>query len=188
MKKVIYYLSGILLMGAGVIFMGQLFGLFSPKLQNIDYDQQDMSNVVKFGQAESPYIVLSESFAKQLFQFSYTIGGFDRTTDFLSLSNNLIGTDALKIVVMKNGQAFFTVTESPLPADFSYGAFLENAQKNLSNFKILPAVFGGDSYYYTDTNRATVFLKIKNSLLSFSYQISDFAEIRQLISALLTLS
>lgn len=140
-----------------------------------------LSNVVQLGVNVDSFFVLSEAFAQRLKAFDLEFGEFGTTPKFLD--RIVAPADSARLVVNRAGQPFLTVSEARLSAQFTF----DDIRTTLANLDLQPAVFGVDSFYFLEQNRATNLLQVKNSALAFELDSQNFPAGRDFMASFLSL-
>lgn len=141
-----------------------------------------LSEPVRLGE-ESSFIVLSETFARQLVAFDFEFGDFTTVPDFLDLS---VG-DTAKVEILRDGVPFFSVLELKLTDTVSEADIVDLLKDSRGVGELAPAAFGADSFYFLDNGVATNILPLGKSVFAFQLEPDTFAEVRDFISSLLIL-
>ncbi|MBU1089830.1 hypothetical protein KKF38_03490 [Patescibacteria group bacterium] len=148
----------------------------------------EISNTVQLGNVENTFIILSETFARQLSAFGFEFGDFSTAPDFFDFTNTEFAGDTAKTEILKNGIPFFTVFELQLSSGISFSDLQKSVADVLEDSELLPAAFGSDSFYFLSENLATNIIRFGGSALAFQFAPQNFEEIRGFISALLILN
>ncbi len=176
MKNFARFAFAFLTLGALVLFSGcQKNSVVSNKVN------PPLSNVVQLGVNADSFFVLSETFAQRLKAFNLEFGEFGTTLKFLD--RIVAPADSARLVIDRAGQPFLTVFEARLSTQFTF----DDIRTALADLDLQPAVFGADSFYFLEQNRATNLLQVKNSVLAFELDSQNFTAVRDFIASFLNL-
>ncbi|MFA6458323.1 MAG: hypothetical protein WCV72_02955 [Patescibacteria group bacterium] len=176
MKNFVRFGFGLITLGALVLFSGCQKNSVAPN-ETVPL----LSNVVQLGVNADSFFVLSETFAQRLKAFSLEFGEFGTTPKFLD--RIVAPADSARLVIDLAGQPFLMVFEARLSAQFTF----DDIRTALAELDLQPAVFGADSFYFLEQNRATNLLQVKNSALAFELDSQNFPVARDFIASFLSL-